>query len=121
MKKGTKGLALTTHLPTELSIKLKKETENRWILQYSESFDYDMPLEHTKLTINTAKIHGINLKQDGRTFSYETAGSREAVTGAIGIEFLAQSRFGKMTMNEIFALMAIGLATTQEKTREQKQ
>lgn len=120
MGKGIQGLSLAMHLPTEVSIRLKKKTEDLWTIQYCESFDYDIPTEHAKLTIDVAKSHGVDLKQDGRTFSYTQTGSREALTSVIGIEFLAQSQFGKMTLNEILTLMAIGLTTTQEKIREHK-
>jgi len=115
---AVKGVTMTMHMPSEISIRLSKKDEKRWILYYSESFDYDLPPEHAKLTISTMKKLGLDVRQDGRTFSYHVVDSKEGCAAMIATEFMANSRLGRMTINELFSLVALGVPNLPKKAKE---
>lgn len=115
---AVKGSMITIHMPSEIGIRLSKKDESHWVLHYSESFDHDLPPEHAKLTISTMKKMGIDLRQNGRTFSYDLVDSKEACASIIAAEFLGASRLGRMTINELFSLVALGAPNLPKKAKE---
>lgn len=102
------------HLPIEISIHVKKKDKDQYLLQYAETFDYDLPKKDAEFTINTGKKLGVEIHQKGRTFSYEKRGSIDAMAGMIAIEFMSQTSVGKITINELLSLASIGIANLRK-------
>lgn len=68
-KDAVKGTAVSLLLPSKISVKAKREDKDRWVLRYSESYDYDMPKEDAERTMGVAKQLGVEMHKRGRTFS----------------------------------------------------
>lgn len=104
------------YLPSRIKIEIQKLDDEKWILHYVESFNYDIPPKAMQFSVEAAKHLGVQAKKKGNTFFYKMEGSIGQMAGVIVGEFMQFTPIGNITLTEMLALAALGLPALRQST-----
>jgi len=112
-------------IPVAWDIKVRKVGEDLWELRYSETFDIKDKVLEKQAISDTKKIADMLAQMAGTPIPYTVGknkfslifkGTLEQIATAISSEFIMASKFGDISLRDIFIMATVGTALKQYPT-----